>query len=289
MKLQIPVSDFSIKYTFESAQPLTFYADFDPVDNSIVFPYGNGIVRARFSGNSSSGMLTVENVYGEAKLRKKEFEALFRINDDMQHIYSRIASDRFMESAINRYRGMRLTLNDPWVTTLAFLVSQFNNIKRIRRIVKCLMERFGDDITYNGTIVGKTFPSIDALAHASVSDISRCGAGFRAEYIKRSADYCLYNINLEKLKGKSYEKIKQSLLELRGVGDKVADCIALMGYGKLEAFPIDTWIKRTVENIYFNKRKKTINEIHKFAEEKWDGLAGYAQQYLYWHGMHYLR
>ncbi len=283
----IRTRDFSLKYTFESAQPLSFYADFE--GNEITFPYGHSMVSLKLEGDSKSGIFYIKGVRGDTKFGVAEAKRIFRLKDDMGKIYKSIASDPFMAEATQRYVGMRLTFNDPWITTLSFLVSQFNNIKRIRLIIKRLMDRFGSEIVYDGKVIGKSFPEAQSLASASIQDIWKCGAGFRSEYIKTTAEYCTNNINLHDLMGKNYEKLKEALLEMRGVGDKVADCIALMGYGKLEAFPIDTWIKRTVENIYFNKRKKTIKEIHKFAEERWDGLAGYAQQYLYWHGMHYLR
>ncbi|MEM3227634.1 MAG: hypothetical protein QXR58_01440 [Candidatus Micrarchaeaceae archaeon] len=281
-------SDFNLRYTIESAQPLTFYSDFDG-KGTLEFPYGTSLVRITSFGRTSSSVLKIEKVAGDTKFSISDMKNLFRLNDDMKSIYKQIASDEFLSNAISKYRGMRLTLNDPWITTLSFIVSQFNNIRRIRLIIKRMIERFGEDITDGGKVIGKSFPDIESIAHADVSEIAKCGAGFRSDYIKRSAQFCLENLDLYKLRGKSYATIKEQLMELRGVGDKVADCIALMGYGKLEAFPIDTWIKRTVESIYFNKRRQTIKEIHKFAEERWGRMAGYAQQYLYWHGMHYLR
>ena len=73
-------------------------------------------------------------------------------------------------------------------------------------------------------------------------------------------------------------------MEIDGVGDKVADCIALMGYGRMEAFPVDTWVKRTLENVYFKGEKMSINKLHRFIDEKWPSYKGYAQQYLFWYG-----
>ncbi len=78
-----------------------------------------------------------------------------------------------------------------------------------------------------------------------------------------------------------YLDAKDSLMGLYGIGDKVADCILLFGYGKFEAFPIDVWIKRTMERIYFNGRKKSIKQIHSIATEMWGDYRGYAQQYIF--------
>jgi N-glycosylase/DNA lyase len=107
------------------------------------------------------------------------------------------------------------------------------------------------------------------------------GAGFRAKYIRSVAQACSESFDLDRLYRKGYEEAKEQLMELDGIGDKVADCILLFGYGKLAAFPIDVWIKRVVEHDYFRGRRKSVKEIHRFAEERWDGYAGYAQQYLY--------
>jgi len=96
-------------------------------------------------------------------------------------------------------------------------------------------------------------------------------------------------MDLYRLRGKGYDSIKESLMEIDGVGDKVADCIALMGYGKLEAFPIDTWVKRMLESIYFGKERRSIAALHEFADERWGKLAGYAQQYLFHYSRNYSR
>ena len=82
----------------------------------------------------------------------------------------------------------------------------------------------------------------------------------------------------------NYDDLKENMMGLEGIGDKVADCILLYGYGKLNAFPIDTWVKRVVENVYFANRKRGIGEIHDFAIERWGEHAGYAQQYLFHYG-----
>ena len=207
----------------------------------------------------------------------------FRLDEDMEDIYERIATDDFMRRAVEAYQGMRLTINDPWETTMCFIISQLNNVKRIRLITKRIMARFGSDIDGAGI---KTFPASDVLAKASVKDFFECGSGFRAKYLRSAADYCTNNLDLYKLQGKDYQKIKEELMEIDGVGDKVADCIALMGYGKIEAFPIDVWIKRMLEKIYFKGRKKKLSSLHDFVDVKKrdEDVRGYVQQYIYWFG-----
>ena len=129
--------------------------------------------------------------------------------------------------------------------------------------------------------MAKGFPQSRDLLGGSEKDFRMLGAGFRARYIKEAAEYCTYNLNLNKLPRHNYHKLKDNLMSIKGVGEKVSDCIALMGYGNLEAFPIDVWVKRTTEKLYFNGKKKKIREIQELAKDRWGKYRGYAQQYLF--------
>ncbi|MEM3841660.1 MAG: hypothetical protein QXN59_03140 [Candidatus Micrarchaeaceae archaeon] len=271
--------EFNMQHTFESAQPLTFFGDYDKKAGIISYPYAGVMVRVGRNGR----------VVGDYSNLKKAVEAdvyrRFRAWEDIKDVYSKIGTDPFIEGGINEYYGMRLTHNLPWETTLTFIISQFNNVKRIRQITKRLMEVHGQPVfSTDGAVAGKGIPDQETLAHATEESIAKCGAGFRTKYIRSAAEYCSYSLDLEKLGKLGYEELKAELMEIDGVGDKVADCIALMGYGKLEAFPIDTWIKRLIEAAYFGGKKTGIAKIHEFARERWGEYAGYAQQYIFWYG-----
>ncbi len=276
------VRDFNLRHTFESAQPLTFHADFDEGSNTVTYESGHNIINVRHEGSAEDGRLYV--ACSNMPYAKNDVVTRFRLHDDMRKIYRGINTDSFIGTAIRKYRGMRLTVNDPWETTLVFILSQFNNVKRIRLITKRLSERFGPEIKDDYGRPMRGFPSSSALASATEDEIWDCGTGFRARYVRSAAQYCNNNLDLNSLKGKGYDRIKSELLQIDGVGEKVADCIALMGYGKLEAFPVDTWVKRVMERVYFKDREKRIREIREFAEERWGKLCGYAQQYAFWHG-----
>lgn len=277
------IRDFDIKHTIESAQPLTFYADYDFGDGTLQYPNGKDLVKAIILGNSNNVQVKLDSK--NINSAKREFVSRFALKDDMEDIYKHIDTDKFVHLSIEKYRGMRITLNDPWETTLCFIMSQYNNIKRIRLIVKNFVSAFGTDIVDDDSrIIGRSFPTSAELLQFPESDFRACGAGFRAKYIKKAAEYCTNNLDLYKLRSKNYDELKEALMTITGVGDKVADCIALMGYGNKEAFPIDVWVKRTLENIYFDGEEKRIKELHKFAEERWGKrYMGYAQQYIF-HG-----
>ncbi|MCW6160462.1 MAG: hypothetical protein LVQ95_05265 [Candidatus Micrarchaeales archaeon] len=276
----IEVREFDLKHTFESAQPLTFYADYSKEENSLSYASGGTIIKVSFKGTPQKGQLNITS--NDILSAKAEVKKRFRLDDDMEKIYKRINTDVHVGRAIDRYEGMRLTVNDPWETTVCFIISQFNNVKRIRLIVRKIIERYGRDIIdNNGKVAGKSFPKSEDLLKVSEKNFLACGAGFRAKYLVHAADYCTNNLNLYKLNPNNYGKLKEELMEIQGVGDKVADCIALMGYGNLNAFPIDVHVKRAMERLYFNGEKKKIKEIHEISDRMWDAYRGYAQQYLF--------
>ncbi len=270
---------FSMRHTFESAQPLTFYADYNPKFNSLSYGAGKLFMRLESKEYGSEAVL---RVYGKkSRVYSSEAHKRLRLDDDMKKIYKKIAKDSHVSEAIARYYGMRLTLNDPWETTLCFIISQFNNVKRIRLIVSNIVERFGSVVYSDNKLTVKSFPTSEELKNATDSELRALGTGFRSKYITSAAAFCTDSIDLYKLSPNNYDKLKSKLMEIDGVGEKVADCIALMGYGNLEAFPTDVWIKRTMEKLYFDGKKVKPRDIHEFAKDYWGPYAGYAQQYLF--------
>ncbi len=279
----IPIKCFDLRHTFESAQPLTFHADYDFETNTLVYVSGKNVLRVSHLGGGANGQIFAAS--NGTNFAKSEIRKRFRLSDDMSSIYKKINTDDFMDSAIRKYNGMRVTLNDPWETTVCFIISQFNNVKRIRGIVRNIVGRYGEEIKDSrGNLIARTFPTSEAMRKATIKELFACGTGFRAKYLKHAAEYCTENMDLYKLNPNDYYSLKERLMEIEGVGDKVADCIALMGYGNLRAFPIDVWIKRTVERAYFKGKEQKIQKIHEFADEKWSHVQGYAQQYIFWQG-----
>jgi N-glycosylase/DNA lyase len=185
-----------------------------------------------------------------------------RLDDNLEEIYAVIsAEDEVMTRAIERFRGLRITKNDPWETLVAFICSINNNIPRIRRNVQCLLSG------------GCVLPP-EQLAAA---DLTRAKLGFRESYLKATAER-VANMDFEALGKLNYTEAKQELMKLQGVGEKVADCVLLFGFGYLEAFPVDVWIARAMRAYYGIDK---IKEMRRFARERWHPYEGYAQQYLY--------
>ena len=159
-----------------------------------------------------------------------------------------------------------------------------------------LCKKFGDRI-YFDEYYSYTFPTPERLAKATAEELAKCGLGYRAKYVSETAKMVYENrYEFESLRRIAYEKAKEKLLNFPGVGLKVADCILLFSFGKLQAFPVDVWIKRVILKYYTNhfpnefigkissKKSLTSSEYKKlnlFGQRYFGDYAGYAQEYLY--------
>ncbi|MGC8676522.1 MAG: DNA-3-methyladenine glycosylase family protein, partial [Candidatus Micrarchaeia archaeon] len=275
------VKDFSLEHTFASGQVINFVGEFGKANGMqrLDFYTTRGIFKVSFrpTGGSGCGYLSYEYLghYTEADARRALLLSL-GLHKGVSRIYALLGKDALLAKAISRFYGMRVTQTDPWQTAVCFIASQFNSIKRIRQIVHKLSRKFGERLQ-DGSVL---FPGAESIASSSVRELAECGLGFRAKYVLDFARGCVSSFDLGALYRMKYPQAKEALMSFDGIGDKVADCILLFGYGKQEAFPVDVWIKRIVEKEYFKGRKQSMNAIHKFAEEKFGAYAGYAQQYL---------
>lgn len=182
---------------------------------------------------------------------------MLRIQDDLEDIYRHIGKDEHISRAIEKYKGLRITKNDPWETLVCFICSINSNIPSIRRNVQSLM--------HNGRVM-----SPEEIAKL---DLKKYSLGFRGKYLKQTAKLVAQN-GLEL--SRNYHHAHAELQELPGVGPKVADCVLLFGFGHLQAFPVDVWIQRAVEKLYGVKKN-----VREWAHDYFGDYAGYANQYLY--------
>ena len=176
-----------------------------------------------------------------------------------------------MTRAAEAGRGIRILRQEPWEALCSFIISQNNNIPRIKKIISSISEKFGEK-TADGR--GFSFPTARALADAGEDELFRLKTGFRAKYIydaaRRVADG---EIDLEKiLKLESYADAEGELMKIKGVGPKVAACALLFGFGKTEAYPVDTWMKKVAARHF-----TTPPDPKRFGK-----AAGIAQQYLFY-------
>ncbi len=200
---------------------------------------------------------------------------LGRNYNDMQKI---LMEDEVMKIAIPYGRGIRILNQDHFECLISFIISQNNRIPMIKNVVRNLSEKYGEEV--GGDYF--TFPTVEKLNSLTDEQLRECKTGFRSKYI---ADCCQKiidgEIDLIDIESYSSKELQEELMKIKGVGVKVANCVTLFSYGKGDSFPVDVWIKRAVEKLYFDGVEKTKDEIQKFGEDKFGDLSGIAQQYIF--------
>ncbi|MCC5912299.1 MAG: DNA-3-methyladenine glycosylase 2 family protein [Clostridiaceae bacterium] len=219
---------------------------------------------------------------------KKDFQELWYHYFDLDTNYNVIKeklshNDPIMKKAIEFGAGIRILKQQPWETLISFIISSNNNIPRIKKAIELLCEGYGE---YLGVFLGKkrySFPSPETVAKRSIEEIKACNTGYRAPYIIKTAESVASNPEaFQKLYKFNTEDCQRQLLTFSGVGPKVAHCILFFCMGKMDAFPVDVWVKRIMEYLYF-KEDTPSKVIQQFARDKYGGHAGFAQQYLFYY------
>jgi len=282
---KVPAQDFSLAATLECGQTFRWqrrqgaYYGFLSARRTSHGPLGRSYaVKVTQAGST----LTVDTA--DPALRAEDIQRYFALDIDLDRVLQTIDVDAQIHEAIGRYRGLRVLRQDPWECLASFICSSYNNIKRIQGMIERLCEAYGAPLAYNG-FRGCAFPAPEAIANATERRLRALGLGFRASYLKATARLVADGkLSLETLRRTDYRVSKSALLRCEGVGEKVADCVALFGLEKYEAFPVDVWIERAAR-YYFRQATMTPTRIHEFAWRHFGRYAGYAQQYLY----HYVR
>ncbi len=195
--------------------------------------------------------------------------------------------DCYLKQSIEFGEGIRIVKQDLWECIISFIISANNNIPRIKKIIERISEAYGEEIEWNGKKY-YFFPTPEMLSKASIEDLRKLGMGFRDKRIYNTTQMILKNeVNLDEIYNlKDTESIRKELLKLDGVGEKVADCVMLFALKREDVFPIDVWVRRVMNDLYIhNEDEEKVNksELQALAAEKFLGLSGIAQQYLfYW-------
>lgn len=247
----------------------------------------NRIAEERYALVAFGKYLEIEQRDGELLLSctQEEYDTVWRQYFDMDNDYGLYRNavpteDAYLLEAVSFGSGIRILKQDLWEMLISFIISQQNNIKRIRKCIETLCERYGERVTMEdadivgGTAAYYTFPDVQALAQASEEELRACNLGYRSRYIVGTANSILNGaVNLEAIKRMDYGQAKAELLKLSGVGEKVADCICLFGLHHMDAFPVDTHISRAMD----------IHYPAGFPFERYAGYAGVMQQYIFYY------
>lgn len=207
---------------------------------------------------------------------------------ELASILKTFPDDEPMRKSVAACHGLRLLRQDPWECLASFILSSTKQIVQIRQIVSHLCKCFGEICPGSeeaGTLAF-TFPTPQKIAVATEAELRACKMGFRAPSLLAAARQIADgSFDLERIRSMDYASARLELMKLRGVGGKIADCVLLFAYGFDSAFPVDVWVERALQELYFPRRRASDKRLRHFAATHFGPHAGYAQQYLF----HYMR
>ncbi len=303
------VDSFELPHIFDCGQ--CFRWDIQP-DGSYIGVIKSGVMRVSKHGKS----ITFEGIL-DGDINSIVYD-YFDLGTDYNVLKNRLAMiDSNMKKSVEFGSGIRILKQDLWEMIISYIISANNNIPRIKGIINRISKRVGKKVSWNG-VDYYLFPTVEELAKLSVSDLRELGTGFRDKRIYKTTQMILNkDIDLESLRSaalrnesdldclksvalknecyieclkkkcaKSTDEIREILLSLEGVGEKVADCILLFGLHRFDTFPVDVWVRRVMNTLYIHNEDETkVNkkQIRDVAYKLFGDIEGMAQQYLfYW-------
>ncbi len=239
-------------------------------------------------GINGESILQVSENFEQDSSSESEYE-FFRLSDNYDMMLKSISKDPVIRRAVKKYRGLRLLRQDPFQCYISFIVSSNSNIPNIRLRLKKLCQKFGKKKSFkNDTYY--VFPNPKKLADAPLGQLQQCGLGYRTKFVKQASQKIADGqIDFDDLKKQSYQTVKSTLVQVPGIGNKVADCIMLFSLEKLDAFPLDTWMLKALEEFYakrFSIKTKSITTkkyemLHNQVVSYFGAFAGLSQQFLF--------
>ncbi len=224
---------------------------------------------------------------------------IYDLDFDLDRFYKYLSNHSELAEMADFCNGLRLFLApNPFECVISSICSANNSIKRWTKSISDMKEKWGSE--YDGFY---SFPSLETLQDVFLDDeeefdltdiddickcknnLKSCGVGYRAPYMRKACELFTLEMDLSEIPKMSYDEAFETILNVPGVGPKVADCILLYGFNFKEAFPSDVWIKRIVSYLYFDGKDISIPKVREFGMEEFGDNAGYVQLYMF----HYAR
>jgi N-glycosylase/DNA lyase len=270
------------------------------------------VFRWRQNGNSWEGVVgkhfvrltqTRAGIHAETATPVADWQwlrAFLQTETDLAAVLKTFPDDEPMRLAVTACRGLRVLRQEPWECLASFILSSTKQIVQIRQIIALLCKRFGEPLCSGGLQPPKddgsqsavtdrhynSFPSPEKIAAVTEAELRACKMGFRAPHLLDAARQIAEGkLDLEKIRGLPLPEARAELMKLRGVGGKIANCVLLFAYGFDSAFPVDVWVERALQQLYFPRRRASGKRLRHLAATHFGPHAGYAQQYLF----HYIR
>ncbi len=277
-QILLPVRDYDLAATLTSGQAFRWTARDDAWEGVI----GGRWVRLR---THPDGILA-ETASAIADWRW--LVDYLQTETDLGAVLRSFPDDEPMRASVAACRGLRLLRQEPWECLASFLLSSTKQIVQIRQIVTLLCERFGEPVATPADRLEPVFafPTAGRLADASEAELRACKMGFRAPYLRATAQLVASGgLDLPGLRVRTLDSAREELLRCPGVGEKIANCVLLFAGGFPTAFPVDVWVNKALRELYFPRRRPSPRRLAHFAATHFGAHAGYAQQYLF----HYVR
>ncbi len=272
-EIEIKTKCFNLKYTLECGQCFRW----NKTDEGYVGVIKDRVIKIRQDKDilyvRSNNVDNLERVITE----------YLNLDIDYDSIEKRISKvDEHVKKAVSNTSGLRFLKQDLFETIISYIISANNNIPRISKSVNEISKRYGDKIEFEGDEY-YLFPTPKQLENVGIIEYRECGVGFRDNYIYDTVKKITSNeIDLLKLKDLDTYELKKVLLSLKGVGPKVADCILLFACSRTEVFPIDTWVEKIMQKLYFDNKETSKKKIQAYADEFFKDDAGIIQQHLFY-------
>lgn len=287
------LKDFKLSHILENGQCFRWDRIEEQDDSAFIGVVSNNVFKIsekekEILGNDKLEVIKLTDIYIETTMEetaaKKFLEEYFNLSENYEDIKKKYSENyESLKKATEFAYGLRILKQDEFETIISFIISANNNIKRIKKIINNISMKCGKKIEFEGKEY-YGFPSIEELRKLKEEDFKSLGAGFRAKYLESTVNK-IYSDNLEKyiekLNNLSNKELEKELLNLKGVGPKVANCIMLFGFNRIDSFPIDVWVKRVMQEEFFGGEEVSNKKIEEFANTLYK--KGLAQQYLfYW-------
>lgn len=287
------LKDFKLAHILENGQCFRWDRIEEQNDSAFIGVVSNNVFKIsekekEILGNDNLEVIKLTDIYVETTMEetaaKKFLEEYFNLSENYEDIKKKYSENyESLKKATEFAYGLRILKQDEFETIISFIISANNNIKRIKKIINNISMKCGKKIEFEGKEYFG-FPNIEELRKLKEEDFKSLGAGFRAKYLESTVNK-IYSDNLEKyiekLNNLLNKELEKELLNLKGVGPKVANCIMLFGFNRIDSFPIDVWVKRVMQEEFFGGEEVSNKKIEEFANTLYK--KGLAQQYLfYW-------
>lgn len=224
-----------------------------------------------------------EYIYWQTFPKKDDFDFIkkyLRLDVNYEEVLKKISKDEHVKKAAAKYPNIRLLEQDFEQALLSFIISSNNTIRSIRKSVRTLNQMYGQKLEVDGKDF-YLFPETEALAEAPLEDILKSKVGFRAKYIKDTAQNLIKSGLPRDIKKLDENEARKKLVELKGVGDKIADCVLVFGLAHDNVTPLDVWAKRVFINLYGLDPKMKYDDMRKWIKDYFEGHAAWAGQFLF--------